>query len=109
MTVTKETAETVYQAARHAAKVASAAHLQLNGDRDACGFAWITITPARGPFVAYLKSKGIGRKGCHGGWQIWNPSEAATQAITAKEVGAQAFANVLKRAGVKAYADSRMD
>src|SRR3990172_12033858 len=36
-----------------------------------CGFAWVTITPARGKMVQYLKSINEGGKGYYGGYQIW--------------------------------------
>jgi hypothetical protein len=45
-----------------------------------------------------------------GGLQLWNPSGHPTQAITAKEEGAEAYAKVLSsKLGLKAYAGSRMD
>ena len=44
------------------------------------------------------------------GLQLWNPSQSYTQAITAKEVGAEACAQVLRtKLGVEAYAGSRLD
>ena len=33
-----------------------------------CGYAWVNISPARGAFVNYLKSREIGRKGYYGGY-----------------------------------------
>lgn len=76
-------------------------------DDGPCGFAWVTIRPARGPLVSYLKAQGIGRNGYGGGWRVsiheWN------QSITRKEAHAHALAEVLRAAGVDAYADSRLD
>lgn len=74
-----------------------------------CGFAWVVIKPARGPFVNYLKSQNIGSRAYGGGWQIWNPSNHSTQWMDAKAAGAQAFASVLNKYGINAYADNRMD
>jgi len=94
-----------------AAKEATNDYLAKHGDRDACGFAWVTIRPARGKLVSYLKSIGAGDKAYGGGFQIWNPSKSYTQAITAKEVGADAFANVIKKhlPDIQIYSGSRMD
>jgi hypothetical protein len=79
-----------------------------------CGFAWINIKPARGALVAYLKSVGIGSKGYGGGWQIWcnselSPTAGATQSIEIKEAAAHAAAEVLRKYGIEAYAQSRLD
>lgn len=109
-TVNKKVVDAV-QKAFQAASAATAEHLRKGGDRDLCGFAWVKITPARGPVVAYLKQIGEGRTDSYaGGFMVWNPSKNMTQAITAKEVGADAFAEVLrKELGVNAYAGSRLD
>ena len=108
-TVTKENVAQLVADAKQAAYTATQAHLAEHGQNDACGFAWVTIHPARGTLVSYLKKEGIGRKAYQGGWQIWNPSDSHTQAITAKEKGARAYADVLTAAGVKVYAGSRVD
>jgi len=72
-----------------------------------CGFAWIEIHPARGEFVSWCKKNGIGDKGYQGGWHIW-VSEGG-QSMTRKEAYASAFAEVLKKYGMNAYSNSRMD
>lgn len=73
----------------------------------ACGFAWVTISPARGAFVNYLKSINAGSKGYYGGYQIW--VREFGQSITRKEAFAGAFAKVLKNYGISAFAESRLD
>ena len=35
-----------------------------------CGFANITIRPAQGKFVGWLKKQGIGDNGYRGGWRV---------------------------------------
>ena len=40
---------------------------------------------------------------------VWNPGGSGTQSMDIKEAGAQAFAEVLQKAGLKAYACSRAD
>jgi hypothetical protein len=93
------------------ARSATKAFLAKHGDRDACGFAWVTVYDVRSnsklgkALATYGFSKAYG-----GGLQLWNPSGNPTQCITAKEEGAQAYATVLKdKLGLKAYAGSRMD
>ena len=76
-----------------------------------CGFAWVTIHPARGPFVKYLKSIGVGSRACGGGYQIWYSKlhSISTQSVSVHEAAASAFAKVLKDNGLEAYAGSRLD
>ena len=94
------------------ARSATKAFLQQHGDRDACGFAWVTVYDVRSnsklgkALATFGFSKAYG-----GGLQLWNPSGNPTQCITAKEEGARAYATVLKdKLGLeKVYAGSRMD
>jgi hypothetical protein len=74
-----------------------------------CGFAWVTINPAKGEFVKYLKALGVGSKGYPKGYSIWNPSGNYTQDMDAKYAGAQAFAKVLRDNGVNAVEGCRLD
>lgn len=76
----------------------------LNG---LCGFAWVTIKPARGAFVNYLKSRNVGSKGYYGGYEIW-VSEFG-QSVDRKQAFATAFAEVLRKYGIEAYGASRLD
>ena len=72
-----------------------------------CGFAWVKIFPARGSFVTFLKTKGIGGKSYNGGYDIW-VSEFG-QSVDRKNAFAQAFAEVLNKYGINAYGQSRLD
>lgn len=76
-----------------------------------CGFAWVSIKPARGSFVTYCKKNNIGRKDSYyGGWTIGPKGEAAyTQSMARKEAYCYAFAKVLSDAGINCYVRSRMD
>lgn len=76
-----------------------------------CGFAWVHIDDARDPFVKYFRSKfpDAGHHGHPKGWDIWNPGGSYTQSMEVKEQGAEAFAKVLRDAGINAYAQSRAD
>ena len=99
----------VHQAQR-AAEQATAEFLQKHGDRDACGFAWVTVHEKGSTKLGRALLKLGFNRAYGGGLQWWNPSGSFTQAITAKEVGADAAAQVLRaNLGIDAYAGSRMD
>ena len=72
-----------------------------------CGFAWVTISPARGAFVNYLKSREIGSKGYYGGYEIW--VREFGQSVDRKSAFAGAFAEVLRKYDINAYSGSRLD
>lgn len=76
-----------------------------------CGFAWVTIHPARGPFVSWLKKRGIGSRAYGGGYQLWYSElhTVPTQSVDVHEKAANAFAKVLKEHGITAYSGSRLD
>ena len=71
-----------------------------------CGFAGVVIKPARGKFVSYLNSIGIGHKHYYGGYYV--SVHEFGQSLTRKEAYASAYAKVLNEAGFKCYVDSRM-
>jgi len=102
--------ENVHNMATQAAQKATEDFLAKHGDRDACGFAWVTVYE-KGSTKLGRALKAVGFKPAYGGGlQLWNPSGSWTQCITAKEEGAEAYAKVLKSFGIeKAYAGSRMD
>jgi hypothetical protein len=94
--------------------------LDKHGDRDACGFAWVNVKPARGAFYNALKAHRLGGRHVHqnyggSGVQLWNPSNNHTQSITPKEEGAYAFVEVLRKHGltyengISLSVDSRLD
>ena len=76
-----------------------------------CGFALITIIPARGRFVNYLKSINVGDTDKYnGGYKIWySEFSIGTQSISVHEKAAYAFAKVLNDNGIKAFCSSRLD
>lgn len=97
------------QAARDAAQ-ATNDWLVKHGDRDACGFAWVTVYKVRSNSKVGKALAAVGfRKAYGGGLQLWNPSGSYTQSITAKEVGARVYADALTKLGLEAYCGSRMD
>lgn len=103
--------EIAVKVAQAAAAQATQEFLAKHGDRDACGFAGVRVYGVKGSTKLGKELIRLGfRKSYEGGLQWWNPSGSYTQAITAKEVGAEAAANVLKEMlGIEAYAWSRLD
>jgi hypothetical protein len=73
----------------------------------ACGFAWVNVSPGNSPFANWLKNNNKGRKAYGGGVEIWISDY--NQSVARKYAHATAMARVLKDAGIKAYASSRLD
>lgn len=81
----------------------------------ACGRAWVEIHPARGAFVNYLKSKGIGRTSDYfGGYHISTNvhnlfRDPRVQSMEINEAWAHTYADVLEKYGINVRVSSRMD
>ena len=96
--------------AQVAAAQATGEFLQKHGDRDACGFAWVTVYEKGSTKMGRALLKAGFRKAYGGGLQMWNPSGLGVQSISVLEAGADAMAKFLtEHLGVTAYANSRMD
>ena len=81
-----------------------------------CGFASVSIHPARGKFVKFMKDAGVGDNGCRGGYRIsyydimpQDHRYRHTQSLDIKEVATEAFRDELRKYGMTVYADSRAD
>ena len=81
-----------------------------------CGFANISIHPARGKFVSFMKKADIGDNGYRGGYRISyydimpkDHQYSYTQSMDIKEVACDAFAKELKKYGLTVYSESRAD
>jgi hypothetical protein len=74
----------------------------------ACGFAWVNVHGIKGNtrIGKMLKARGFS-KSYTGGLQYW--ISTMTQSVARKEAYAEAMAGVLRRHGIEAYADSRLD
>ena len=72
-----------------------------------CGFAWITIKPGTSSFARALVKDGTARKAYGGGVQVWVGE--FNQSVARKSAYAEAYAKVLREAGINAYAGSRLD
>ena len=87
-----------------------------HGEPMYCGFASVSIHPAKGKFVNFLKRQEIGDKGYRGGYRIsyydimpLSHQYRSTQSLDIKEVATEAFRDELRKFGMTAYADSRAD
>ena len=87
-----------------------------HGEPMYCGFANVSIHPARGRLVKFLKDMEIGSKGYGGGYRIsyydMMPNDhkyRGTQSMDIKEEGCRAFADALEKYGIEAYMESRAD
>lgn len=74
----------------------------------ACGFAWIRVRPGNSAFARWLKAKGLGRTDPYAGGVTVSIS-AYNQSVARKEAHAEAAAQFLRDAGIKAFAESRLD
>ena len=115
----------IWNEANEAGAKALAEYTEKYGyDRGSCGFAWITIRPARGKFVSWCKNQNdehsktqkypntpFGDNGWSGGWVLWAPGSKgySGQSVNAIESAAQGFAKVLEQHGIKADVGSRLD
>lgn len=72
-----------------------------------CGFAWITIRPGNCAAAKYAKAHLQASIAYGGGMQIW--VHQFNQSMERKERYANAFADVLREAGIRAWSGSRMD
>lgn len=73
-----------------------------------CGFAWVNVKPANSKFAKFLKENLRARNDSYLGGVSLSISQY-NQSLQKKEAYAYAFAKVLEEAGIRAYANSRMD
>jgi hypothetical protein len=115
--------------AMEAASKATQEYISKYGENPmGCGFAWVHVSvrgnnglmamsPQQCSRVAKeLKSVGFtrayGTKAYGGGYQLWNPSKSSTQDMAAKECGARAYVEVIKKylpEGTSIHVEARLD
>lgn len=102
---------TIHREATAAAKAAAdQLYAKMGGDQLMCGFAWVTVEGVKLSTKLGKEMAKLGfRKNYGGGIALWNPSGSPVQNIDIKESGAQAYAEVLRKHGFRAYAESRLD
>ena len=76
-----------------------------------CGFAWVDVNVGR---TNSKEAKQLASVGFKKSWRpkqmtMWDPAEHRGQSMDCKEVGAQAYAEVLRKYGFNAYMGSRAD
>lgn len=73
-----------------------------------CGFGWINIKPGNSAFANFLKKRGLARSDSYyGGVTIW--VSAFGTSYERKMAYANAFAKVLRKHEIKAYAMGKVD
>ena len=101
--------ESIHNTATAAAQCAEADFRARHGEPGYCGFAWVKVSEkASTKLGRALKTVGF-RKSYNGGLDLWNPGGSGTQSMDIKEAGAEAYAEVLRKFGINAYACSRAD
>ena len=102
--------------ARAKAVEAVDAYVEKYGEPMYCGFANVSIHPAKGRFVNILKKAGIGSNGYRDGWRIsyydvmpQDHELRGTQSMSIQEVATEAFRDELRKYGLTVYAESRAD
>ena len=76
-----------------------------------CGFAWVDVevTRTNSKEAKALESVGFRSSYRPKTMQLWDPAQHAGQSMDCKEVGARAYAEVLRKHGFEAYMGSRAD
>jgi len=101
----------VVQEAFEAARQAEADFRARHGEPGYCGFAWVDVYVNRtnSKQAKELIAAGFRKDYKPKCLSVWNPGGSFTQSMDIKEAGAHAFAEVLRKAGLNAYAWSRAD
>ena len=106
----------IWHEAKNKAVKAVDEFVEKHGEPMYCGFASVSIHPAKGKFVNFLKKQEIGDKGYRGGYRIsyydimpQDHRYRHTQSLDIKEVATEAFRDELRKYGMTVYADSRAD
>ena len=101
----------IVQEAFTAARIAEADYLARHGEPMYCGFGWVEVYVDRtnSKQAKELLAAGFKKDYKPKCLTVWNPGGSHTQSMDIKEAGASAFAEVLTKAGLKAYACSRAD
>jgi hypothetical protein len=94
-----------------AARTAEADFRARHGEPGYCGFAWVDVYVDRtnSKQAKELIAAGFKKDYKPKCLSVWNPGGSFTQSMDIKEAGAHAFAEVLRAAGLRAYAGSRAD
>jgi hypothetical protein len=98
-----------------AGKTAVEEYHRQYGEPMYCGFGHVSIRPARGKFVNFLKKVGVGDLCYNGGYRVSyydimdHHPLSHTQSLDLKEACVDAFAKVLQKYGLDAWGVGRAD
>jgi hypothetical protein len=101
----------IVQNAQQAAIQAESEYLAKHGEPMYCGFGWVEVYVDRtnSKEAKELLAAGFKKSYKPKCLSLWSPGAYHGQSMDIKEAGAHAFAEVLQKAGLKAYACSRAD
>lgn len=92
----KDNSKEIYDRAVKAAKAAVEEYRKKYGEPVYCGFAWVVV-PGNKPFGKWLMRNGLGSKHHPSGVSIWYSAWSNSQSMDLAEIGADAFANSLRK------------
>ena len=117
--ITPEMVPALHEQAKQAAKTAVFDFIQdwtektggnEYGEPLYCGFAWVELPEMKLSTKIGKAWEKVGfKKSWSRGLTLWDPAEHRGQSMDCKEIGAQAYAEVLRAYGIKAYMGSRAD
>jgi|TARA_B100000927_G_scaffold290967_1_gene291306 hypothetical protein len=117
--ITPEMVPALHEQAKQAAKTAVFDFIQdwtektggnEYGEPMYCGFAWVELPEMKLSTKIGKAWEKVGfKKSWSRGLTLWDPAEHRGQSMDCKEIGAQAYADVLRAYGIKAYMGSRAD
>ena len=117
--ITPEMVPALHEQAKQAAKTAVFDFIQdwtektggnEYGEPMYCGFAWVELPEMKLSTKIGTAWEKVGfKKSWSRGLTLWDPAEHRGQSMDCKEIGAQAYADVLRAYGIKAYMGSRAD
>ena len=101
----------IHQEAESVARTVGEQYIAKHGEPFYCGFAWVDVSVGRtnSKEAKALASVGFRKSHMSKTMTMWDPAKHAGQSMDCKEVGAQAYAEVLRKYGFKAYMGSRAD
>ena len=117
--ITPEMVPALHEQAKQAAKTAVFDFIQdwtektggnEYGEPMYCGFAWVELPEMKLSTKIGKAWEKVGfKKSWSRGLTLWDPAEHRGQSMDCKEIGAQAYAEVVRAYGIKAYMGSRAD
>ena len=101
----------IHEEANAVARAVGEKYMAEHGEPRYCGFAWVDVNVGRtnSKEAKALASVGFKKSYRPKTMTMWDPAQHRGQSMDCKEVGAQAYAEVLRKYGFKAYMGSRAD